>query len=241
MKDDEIIICSNCYEENRYGENYCQSCGKRLYYNLDNTEYEPEEEKKEFVKEFDNIIEFNNRAVAINKEKKELYFLYNNELDKLIKYETIIECKIIENSNVINSGGIGRAIVGGIIAGDSGAIVGANTRKSKNIVSSLLIRIVTKEIDEPLYTVELLDYQIDTNKPLYANFYKQAMEFANNVYATIQAIINDNNNTNVVETKQEPNSTNGLEQLEKLADLKEKGIITQEEFEESKKKILSKL
>ena len=67
------------------------------------------------------------------------------------------------------------------------------------------------------------------------------MEFANSVYATIQAIIKDNDNTNVVETKQELNSTNGLEQLEKLAELKDKGIITQEEFEESKKKILSKL
>ena len=179
--------------------------------------------------------------MAINKEKKELYFLFNDELDKLIKYESIIECKIIENSSVVNSGGIGRAIVGGLIAGDSGAIVGANTRKSKNIVSSLLIRIVTKEIDEPLYTLELLDYQIDTNKQLYANLYKQAMEFANNVYATIQAIIKDNNNTNVVETKQELNSTSGLEQLEKLAELKDKGIITQEEFEETKKKILDKI
>lgn len=241
MKDNEIIICSNCYEENRYGENYCQKCGKRLYYNLDNVDEEQPEETNEFVKEFDNIIEFNNRAMAINKEKKELYFLFNDELDKLIKYESIIECKIMENSNVVNSGGIGRAIVGGLIAGDSGAIVGANTRKSKNIVSSLLIRIVTKEIDEPLYTLELLDYQIDTNKQLYANFYKQAMEFANSVYATIQAIIKDNDNTNVVETKQELNSTNGLEQLEKLAELKDKGIITQEEFEETKKRILSKI
>ena len=76
---------------------------------------------------------------------------------------------------------------------------------------------------------------------MYANFYKLAMNFANNVYATIQAIIKDNNNTNVVETKQDLNSINGLEQLEKLAELKDKGIITQEEFEETKKRILSKI
>lgn len=61
------------------------------------------------------------------------------------------------------------------------------------------------------------------------------MNFANNVYATIQAIIKDNNNTNVVETKQDLNSINGLEQLEKLAELKDKGIITREEFEETKR------
>ena len=43
------------------------------------------------------------------------------------------------------------------------------------------------------------------------------------------------------EDLQEQKSSNGLEQLEKLAELKDKGIITDEEFEESKKKILSKL
>ena len=78
---------------------------------------------------------------------------------------------------------------------------------------------------------------------MYANIYKVAMEFANNVYATIQAIISENkginNRINMQGEKQ--NTNNGLEQLEKLAELKEKGIITEQEFEESKKKILSKL
>lgn len=123
----------------------------------------------------------------------------------------------------------------------TGAIVGANTRKSKNIVSNLSVRIVTNNIDNPLYTLDLITHQIDINKPLYANLYNVAMEFANNIYATVQAIINDNNNTNISETRQNSISNNGLEQLEKLSELKEKGIITQEEFEESKKKILSKL
>lgn len=44
MNDNEIIICSNCYEENRCGENYCHNCGKRLYYNLDSVN---EEQAKE--------------------------------------------------------------------------------------------------------------------------------------------------------------------------------------------------
>ena len=68
------------------------------------------------------------------------------------------------------------------------------------------------------------------------------MEYANKVYATIQAIINENNkNTNKVETTEEQTSNNGLEQLEKLAQLKEKGILTDEEFTEAKQKILAKL
>lgn len=62
------------------------------------------------------------------------------------------------------------------------------------------------------------------------------------MYAIIQAIIDSNikyeNNSTV---KEEQKSSDGLEQLEKLAELKQKGIITEEEFEESKKKILARL
>ena len=244
-KDTDVIICSNCYEENKNGEKYCYNCGNRLYYN-DTTELEEisEDDIVFFDEEkFDNSMKFDKNIVAINKEKQEIQFFYKLKLDKIISFENVVECNIIENSNVMESGGVGRALVGGIIAGGAGAIVGANTRKSKNIVSNLSIRIVTNEVDDPLYNLNLITYQIDTNKPLYANFYKMAMNFANNVYATIQAIINENNkNTNKSkEDLQEQKSSNGLEQLEKLAELKDKGIITDEEFEESKKKILSKL
>lgn len=126
--------------------------------------------------------------------------------------------------------------------GGAGAIVGANTRKSKNIVSNLSVRIVTNELENPLYTLDLITNQIDINKPLYNRLYKLALEFASNIYATLQAIINDNNrNMSKHNSSKEKSSNNGLEQLEKLAELKQKGIITQEEFDESKKKILSKL
>lgn len=72
--------------------------------------------------------------------------------------------------------------------------------------------------------------------------YKGIIDFANKVYAIIQAIIDSNikyENNSIV--KEEQKSNDGLEQLEKLAELKAKGIITEEEFEESKKKILARL
>lgn len=107
------------------------------------------------------------------------------------------------------------------------------------MISSLSIKINTNEIDEPSYTLEILEYPIYINKPLFANFYKMAMQFANNVYATVQNIINDNNKSIKIIPPKDSNT--GIEQLEKMAELKEKGIITEEEFEESKNKILSKL
>lgn len=52
----------------------------------------------------------------------------------------------MENSNIVNSGGIGRAIVGGLIAGDSGAIVGANTRKVKILFLVYQLELLQKKL-----------------------------------------------------------------------------------------------
>ena len=153
----------------------------------------------------------------------------------IIKFADLVECEILEDSNTIMKGGIGRAVVGGVIAGGVGAVVGANTRKSKNVINNLQIRIVTKNISKSLYTIRL----ITTKTCKDSTIYRESIHFANNVYATVQAIISDNKNNK--ENTIIKDSKNGIEQLEKLADLKEKGIITQEEFNESKKKILSKL
>lgn len=210
-------MCKQCYEE---------SLGVTAYYE-DN---------------FDTSIKFGNYIMAVDRKRNKLCFYYKLELEKTIYFENIIECEIIENSNVIQAGGLGRAIAGGFLAGNTGAIVGATTRKSKNLVSNLSVRIITNEIETPLYTLKIIGYPIDINKFMGANLYKSSVEFANKIYATIQSIINNNGKKNIKQENIKENNTNNyLEQLEKLSSLKEKGIITEEEFLESKRKILSKL
>ena len=58
------------------------------------------------------------------------------------------------------------------------------------------------------------------------------------MYALIQSVISNKEST-IIEEKKE--KSKDLQELEKLAELQEKGIITEAEFEESKRKILSKL
>ena len=122
LKDDEVIICSNCYAENKKGETYCYNCGSRLYYNTsDELEVIDEENDIIFYNEdnFDTSIKFDKYIMAVDKDDKQLQFFYKLKLDKIIEFKNIVECKIVENSNVIESGGIGRAIIGGVIAGRS--------------------------------------------------------------------------------------------------------------------------
>jgi len=121
MEDNEIIICSNCYEENKKGSKDCWKCGTRLYYN-DETELETiTEDDIIFYNEdyFDNSVKCIDYIVAVDKEKEELWIFYKLKMVKIIHFSRIIECKIVENSNVLESGGIGRAIVGGLLAGRS--------------------------------------------------------------------------------------------------------------------------
>lgn len=159
---------------------------------------------------------------------------------RILKFSEIIECEIIEDSNTIMKGGIGRAIVGGVVAGGIGAIVGANTRASKNVVNSLQIRIVTSNINDSLITLNLISFETKKDGLIYA----EAINFANKVYATFTSIMNENSKNNQIEKtteKKEEKAKEPYAELEKLHELKEKGIITEQEFEEKKKQLLEKI
>lgn len=149
----------------------------------------------------------------------------------IFKFSDIIECEIIEDSNTIMKGGIGRAIVGNVLAGGVGAIVGAITRKSKNVTNSLQIRLITNNTTDSLYILDLITSE--TKKD--STEYKDIMQFANNVYATITSIINDNKDNKITNSEQ---NDDFIGQLERLSKLKNDGMITDEEFENSKKMIL---
>ena len=122
------------------------------------------------------------------------------------------------------SGGIGRAVIGGVLAGDTGAIVGASTRPSKGIVNFLKIRIVLEDILEPYAEVNI----IFTKTERCSLEYKNAFQSAQEIYSTIISIINS--------TKQ--NQRDESDQLRKYKKLLDDGIISQEEFEFKKKELL---
>lgn len=165
------------------------------YSNLkENAEKQMQQEliKNNFItsKSIDYLIEHIDTSISfkIDTNSKKIAICQKNLGYKIdfFNYTDIIECEIIEDSNVIMKGGIGRAVTGGILAGGVGAIVGANTRSSKNVIFNLSIRIITNDVMNSLYVFEL----INTEMPKDSVQYKNAMSFANNVYSTILAIKN---------------------------------------------------
>lgn len=112
---------------------------------------------------------------------------FKNEKN-IFKFSEIVECSIMEDGTTIQSGGVGRAIVGGIVGGGVGAIVGAATRPSKPVILSLSVRIVTSNIQNPLHVIPIITSETKRS----SDQYRQGIELANEIYATLVSIINTN-------------------------------------------------
>lgn len=135
--------------------------------------------------EYSNILKdtfFNYVVDEIN--KKIIIFEKNNNIIN-IPFNEIIGCEIITDSQV--TGGIGRAVVGGLIGGDVGAVVGATTAK-KHIMSYQIV-IYRENIVSPQVVISLIKRKTSTKD----NDYLQAVSFASNINASIKAIISKYN------------------------------------------------
>ena len=151
-----------------------------------------------------------------------------------IPFDEITGCEIIINDEV--TGGIGRAIAGGILAGGSGAIVGAVTANKK--ISTYQVIIYRNNLEHPKFTFYLIirpaEIQFENDKNC-----KNADNFARNVNASIKAIISQrdsNQGTTVAD-----NTKNVSARLKKLENLKDKGLISEAEYNTKRQKILDDL
>lgn len=156
-----------------------------------------------------------------------------------IPYEEVIGFEVIEDSHVI--GGIKRAVIGGVLAGPAGAIVGAQTAH-KTAVSSLKAVLYRENTGNPTYTLELIKMKTKTTAPEYIS----AKTFAENLNATIKAVIAKTDHTIRLtkEKADELSSSSSDDFTEKLTKLKsayEANLITETEYEEKKKEIMSSL
>lgn len=129
----------------------------------------------------------------------------------VLSFAEIINCEIIEDNNVI-------------FIGES---------KTSNIVKSLKIRIITNDVVNAMRTVDLIQDEI----PKDSNYYKAIIKFAHEVYSAIFCLTNEKNKTDI----KSHDANEFYIALEKLAELKDKNIITEVEFRIKREKLLKKI
>ena len=201
--------------------------------------------KNNFIVEQEYFINDYSKIMLDETHKK--IAIYNEEGFQCFKYEDLIDFEIVENGSSIIQSKIASTLAGGILLGGVGALAGANGRKKINdICNSLILKLyfsnngavcITEKInDRPIYK-NSVEYQslsstVD-NIVSVLKYVKQQADYF--VYSN--STVSDKENNKIEDMKE----TFSINQLEKLAELKEKGIISEQEFEESKRKILSKL
>lgn len=118
----------------------------------------------------------------VDQGNKKLAILSTKGIREIINFSDLIGNEIIIDNQVV--GGISRAVVGGILAGETGAIVGAMT--AKNYIMSYKIEIYKRDLSNPKTEVQLI-FEKTSRKN---RDYLSAVEFSDNVNATVRAIIN---------------------------------------------------
>lgn len=185
---------------------------------------------------------------------KQVIILFPSAKSKTILYADIMGVEIQENGSTIQSKSmmrtVGGALVGNLVAGGAGMIVGGLSGKSKEIkkVSSITVIIKLRNISEPSVNIVCFDAmkhmgvkEIKTNdQSIYGEEYRKGYKAATRI-AQIIGVIIDENDRKLKEGHENNNGNSGhsdVEALEKLVAMKEKGLISDEEFAAMKSKII---
>jgi hypothetical protein len=111
--------------------------------------------------EYFNVLNLPNNLFGINKKEKKLLFYdyYTQPKFTTYNFSSIIDVKkIIDDETISTSSSgstIGRALIGGVLAGGVGAVIGGVTGKKNGTqaINSLELEIVINDIEYPSYRI----------------------------------------------------------------------------------------
>lgn len=170
-------------------------------------------------------------------EKNKLFSVYNGSALKhgheLFEYKNLLQFKLLEDTETIAEGGIGRATVGGLFFGGAGAIVGGLTgKKLSGVCKSLKIHLTLKDTHIDTVLVNIISGDTKRDSLSYSRSKKYALE----IISQLQLISDSNKQSeHLNNSKKYISSADEIMKFKKLLD---EGIITKEEFETKKQQLL---
>lgn len=170
---------------------------------------------------------------------------------KVFNYSDIINVTYEEDGNTLFSKSMARTVggtlVGGVLMGGAGAIVGglSGDTSQNRIIQSMNIKILVRSTTEPSVNLpinrsgEIFNTKDENSKKIYQSRIQEA-----NAIKDLFSVIIDNSSQQMAMSSQQkvevPKSTTSIaDELIKLAQLKDAGVLSEEEFKVQKKKLLS--
>tara|TARA_B110000211_G_scaffold149979_1_gene170632 strand:+ start:79 stop:819 length:741 start_codon:yes stop_codon:yes gene_type:complete len=177
-------------------------------------------------------------AAGFDKSNKKIGFInsWKDDTVKIYSFNDIMESEIVVDGNTIvktsTTSTVGRAVVGGVLTGGVGAVIGGVTgKKSHNeMVKNIDLKICVNDSLNPFYKIRFLDTECKKGDYLYKTTYQNAER----CHGIITTFIKQ---SELKEVKNESVSSD-VNNLLKLKELLDAGLLTNEEFAEQKNKIL---
>lgn len=151
-------------------------------------------------------------------------------------YDDIVDYELLEDGTSITKGGLGNAVVGGVLFGSVGAMVGGmtGTRKTSSKCTNLMIKITVNNVSEPVEYIKLISSPTDKRSAVY----KKAFFNAQQILSMLQVICSQCAD-DMEERKVETSELSVMDEIRKYKKLLDEGIITDEEFRAKKAQLLN--
>lgn len=109
-------------------------------------------------------------------------FRVNNK--EVINISEITSYELVQNDNVVSSGGLGASITGGILFGGIGALVGSQVgaKKARQKINILRIKLLTTDFNRPVLYIDLMPFGKMYTDTL---IYKSTLEKADKVLSVL--------------------------------------------------------
>lgn len=148
----------------------------------------------------------------------------------VFNYRDVVGYELIEDGNTLTSGGLGRAVVGGVLFGGAGAVVGAVTGKKKNreFCTNLKIKLTVNDMDQPVVYITFIHEKTKTSSTVYGSAYNNAQECL-----SVLQLICDQQEVDSIKS-----SNGSADEIMKYKNLLDAGAITKEEYDSKKKELL---
>ena len=134
----------------------------------------------------------------------------------------------------VRSSQLGGALIGGVALGGVGAIIGglSGNTQSSDIINSIDLHLVVHDLQSPIHDIKLLNLKTKKDSIIY----ETAIQKARYWHSLIEVLIKKSDSEEKISPQYNPNYI--ADEIKKLADLKDSGILSQEEFQEQKERIL---
>ncbi|WP_119966699.1 SHOCT domain-containing protein [Simplicispira lacusdiani] len=188
-----------------------------------------------------------NTGLAIDEQRKKICLIdhrQQNVTTRVFVYKNLLSSEIFEDgatvTKTVRSSQLGGALIGGLALGGVGAIIGGLSGKTQTSgkIKKIDLRLTVNDTTNPLHDINFLD--LETKKDGF--IYKQAIQQARHWHGLIEVLIKRADlEDKAASTNDAPKLPSGsvADELKKLAELRDAGVLSIEEFQQQKARLLS--